>query len=195
MAEDRAQPGDLSGRSLLVAVCGGIAAYKTCTVVSRLAQAGAEVSVLMTEAATKLVGPATFQSLSGRPVVTSIWEPIDAWDAQHIALARRAQLLLIAPATANTIAKLAHGICDNAVTTIACALPQATPVLLAPAMNAEMWNSPITQANVRTLSETLGWQLVGPESGWQACRTSGIGRMSEAEAIVRRVREILAISD
>jgi phosphopantothenoylcysteine decarboxylase/phosphopantothenate--cysteine ligase len=178
-------------QSILVAVTGGIAAYKVCTVVSRLAQAGAQVTVMMTDAATRFVTPLMFQSLSGRPVYTSQWQATEAHDAQHIALARTAKLMLIAPASANTIAKLAAGICDNLVTTVAAALPRTTPVLLAPSMNAMMWDHPLTQRNLATLRDVLGYQSVGPAAGWQACRTEGAGRMSEPEEIVERVARIV----
>jgi phosphopantothenoylcysteine decarboxylase/phosphopantothenate--cysteine ligase len=191
MTANPSERADLSGRRVVVAVSGGIAAYKSCTLVSRLTQSGAEVSVIMTEAATKLVGEATFQSLSGRPVGTSLWEPVDAYDAQHIALARSCELLILVPATANTIAKIAHGICDNLVTTVINALPRTTPVLLAPAMNAEMWANPITQKNIAVVRDELGYELIGPESGWQACRTTGTGRMSEPETIYERAVQVL----
>ncbi len=181
----------LSSRRILVAVTGGIAAYKTATLVSRLAQAGAAVTVLMTESATRFVAPLTFQSLSGRPVFTSQWQAESDFASQHIATARAADLLVIAPCSANTIAKLAAGICDNVVTVVACALPRKTPVLLAPAMNAEMWEHPITQRNLATLQSTLGYHTVGPAEGWQACRTSGAGRMSEPEEIFERVAQLL----
>lgn len=180
--------------TVLVAVTGGIAAYKTAALVSRLAQAGATVSVLMTEAATRFVGPVTFEALSGRPVHVSLWDQQENRDAQHIALARRADLLIIAPASANTIGKIAHGICDNVVTTVAAALPRGpepTPVLFAPAMNADMWASPIVQQNVATLRETLGWQQVGPDDGWQACRTAGAGRMAEPDALYAAAFDVL----
>jgi phosphopantothenoylcysteine decarboxylase/phosphopantothenate--cysteine ligase len=184
--------GTLRDRSVIVALTGGIACYKTATVVSRLTQAGAEVTVLMTDAATRFVGPLTLQSLSGRPVYTSQWQSIENHDAQHIQLARRASLMLIAPASANTIAKLAAGICDNVVTTVACALPRATPMLIAPAMNAEMWENPITQRNLATLRDLLGYHTIGPETGWQACRTQGAGRMSEPESIIEKVNSLLS---
>ena len=174
----------MNGKRIIVAVTGGIACYKACTLVSRLAQAGAEVTVMMTESATRFVQPLTFESLSGRPVLTSLWEAEDAYDSQHISLARGCDLVIIAPATANTLAKLAHGICDNLVTTVLAALPRDTRVLVAPSMNAQMWENPITQQNVATLESVLGWQRNGPEEGWQACRTKGAGRMSEPEKIL-----------
>ncbi|MBI1375140.1 MAG: phosphopantothenoylcysteine decarboxylase [Phycisphaera sp.] len=188
------QPEARTGRRLIVAVTGGIAAFKTCTLVSRLVQAGHDVTVLMTDAATRFVGPLTFESLSGKPVHTSQWQQITHHDSQHVALARGADLMVIAPASANTIARLAAGLCDNIVTTTAAALPRTTPVLLAPAMNAEMWDHPITQRNLATLVDTLGYHTVGPGEGWQACRTRGAGRMSEPDEILQRVEQLLGAS-
>ena len=182
----------LHGRRVLVGVTGGIAAYKSAALVSRLVQSGAGVRVLMTDAATRFIGPLTFEALSGGPVYTSQWRQTENYESQHIALARSADLLVIAPATANTIAKLAAGLCDNAITTVACALPRGTPVLLAPAMNAEMWENPITRRNLDTLRDLLGYELIGPSEGWQACRTEGAGRMNEAEEIYQRAEALLA---
>ena len=182
----------LSGKHFIVAVTGGIACYKTCTLVSRLVQAGGEVTVLMTEAATKFIAPLTFESLSGRPVYQSLWQPVENFDSQHVALARAADVMVIAPASANTIAKLAHGMCDNVVTTVACALPRTTPVLVAPSMNAEMWTNPMTQQNIQALREVLGYQIIGPDEGWQACRTKGPGRMSEPEAILDAIGQAIS---
>lgn len=179
------------GRQVLVAVTGGIACYKACTLVSRLAQSGASVRVMMTESAKQFVTPLTFQSLSNQPVHSSLWEAIDRPDAQHIGLARWCDLCIIAPATANILAKAATGICDDLVSTVLCALPQATPVVFAPAMNADMWANPVTQRNVQTVIELLGWQAVGPDDGWQACRTLGAGRMSEPDAILAGARQVL----
>jgi len=183
-----------SGRKVLVALSGGIACYKGAALVSRLVQAGASVRVMMTEAATRFVTPLTFQSLSGQPVVTSIWESVAFHDSQHVGLARWCDLMIIAPASADLIAKLAAGLCDDIVSLTAAALPRATPLLLAPAMNADMWASPIVQRNLSTLRDTLGWRTVGPDEGWQACRTSGAGRMSEAEAILEAAGEMVASS-
>lgn len=191
MVPDNITSAKLTGRRIIVAVTGAIACYKSCTLVSRLAQAGAEVTVLMTASAERFVTSLTFQTLSGRPVYTSLWEAQENFDAQHIGLARAADVMVIAPASANTIAKLAHGICDNVVTTVATALPRETPVLLGPAMNAEMWANPITQQNVTTLREVLGYHMVGPGTGWQACRTEGAGRMSEPDEIVEAIGGLL----
>lgn len=185
----------LEGRRILVALTGGIACYKVCTVVSRLAQAGAAVRVLMTESATRFVAPLTLQSLSGQPVLTSIWQADDHPESQHIGIARWAELMLIAPLSANSLAKLAHGMTHDIVALTASALPrepQMTPVLLAPAMNADMWANPVVQRNLMTVRDLLGYETIGPETGWQACRTSGAGRMSEPEAIVATVISRLA---
>jgi len=185
------QPGALSGRRIAVALSGGIACYKTATLVSRLVQQGADVRVLMTEAATHFVGPLTFQSLSGKPVLTSVWQSDDHPDSQHVGVARWCELMVIAPATADLIAKLAHGLTGDVVTLVACALPSTTPLLIAPSMNADMWANPIVQKNVATLKELPNCTLVGPDDGWQACRTEGAGRMSEPERIFETITEQL----
>lgn len=179
-------------RKILLAVTGGIAVYKTAALTSRMAQAGASVRVIMTESATRFVTPLTFQALSGSPVLTSIWEHDDRPEAQHVGLARWCDLMVIAPATADILAKIASGIADDIVSLTALALPRPTPVLLAPAMNAQMWQNPVTQRNLATLAQLLQYQSVGPESGYQACRTSGPGRMSEPESIFERATAMLA---
>lgn len=191
MTDSAASPSDFHGRRIIVGVTGGIAAYKTAHLVSRLAQAGAEVVVCMTDAATKFVAPLTFQSLSGRPVYTSAWEHIEAHDPQHINLASNADAAIVAPASMDFLAHLAHGFADDVVTLVLSAVDRArTPVLLAPAMNAVMWSQPATQRNIAQLMAD-GYQTIGPEEGWQACRAVGPGRMSEPEAIFERVRELL----
>ncbi len=180
-----------AGRSLIVAVTGGIAAYKSATIVSRLAQAGARVTVLMTEGATRFVTPLTFQALSGRPVYTSMWEHIEASDPQHIALARDAEAVVVAPCTMDCLAKLAHGRADDVVTLALSAVDRGrTPVLLAPSMNAVMWSQASTQRNIDVL-RVDGFSMVGPGDGWQACREVGPGRMSEPEEIVLAVASAL----
>ncbi|MEM0915215.1 MAG: flavoprotein [Planctomycetota bacterium] len=196
-------------KRILVAVTGGIAAYKTCHAVSRLSQAGHDVRVIMTDAATRFVGPATFQALSGHPVRTSAWAPHpdtafpdpdplpDLLSSPHVALARWCDLMLIAPASADCLARLAAGLTDDLVTLTASALPGSstsggTPLLVAPAMNADMWQHPIVQRNLATLRDTLpNLTQLGPDEGWQACRTSGQGRMLEPETIVEAVQSAL----
>ena len=177
----------LEGAPILVGVAGGIAAYKTCWLVSRLAQAGAMVTVAMTPEAAKFVTALTFQALSGRPVYTSPWEHIESSDPQHIALAKNCRVAIVAPCTMNCIAKLASGMCDDVVTLILSAIDKSTtPVLLAPAMNAAMWDQPATRRNLATLAGD-GYRIIGPAEGWQACRTSGPGRMAEPEELLGAV--------
>ncbi len=180
-----------TNRKVIVAVTGGIACYKTAQLVSRLAQAGATVRVLMTESATRFVTPLTFQSLANAPVVTSMWDVHEHHDSPHIALARWCDLMIIAPASANTIAKIATGHCDDVVSIVACAIGTAKPMLIAPAMNADMWANPITQRNITTLKDVLKCHTVGPDDGWQACRTTGTGRMSEPEAILDAAMKLM----
>lgn len=182
------------GKRVFVGVTGGIAAYKTAMIVSRLAQAGAEVTVAMTEAATKFVTPLTFQALSARPVYTSAWEHIESNDPQHISLADRADVAVVAPCTMDCLAKLATGRTDDVVSLILSAIDRSkTPVLLAPSMNSAMWAQPSTQRNVKTLVED-GFRLVGPGEGWQACRHVGTGRMSEPETIIEAIVAALGAS-
>ncbi|HYF13745.1 MAG TPA: flavoprotein [Phycisphaerales bacterium] len=176
---------------VLVGVTGGIAAYKTATIVSRLAQAGAKVTVLMTPAATQFVTPLTFQALSGNPVYTSPWEHVESHDPQHINLATGAKLAIVAPCTMDTMARLANGFTNDVVTLVLSAIDRSrTPVLLAPSMNAAMWAQPATQRNLETLKRD-GYRFIGPDDGWQACRTTGSGRMSEPEAILAAAAEVV----
>ena len=181
-------PQPLKGKEIVVAVCGGIAAYKVADAVSKLIQRGAGVTVVMTESATRFVGPLTFQALTARPVHTSTWDALESGDTQHIALTERASLMLVVPATANILAKTAAGICDDLVSTMICA--SGCPVVFAPAMNARMWANPITQENVAKLVK-FGYRMIGPEAGWLACRTIGEGRMAEASSIVEEVSKIV----
>lgn len=181
------------GKRVLVGVTGGIAAYKACHLVSRLAQAGAGVTVAMTEAATRFVTPLTFQALSGRPVYTSAWEHVESHDPQHVSLAREAAVAIVAPATMDCLAKLATGRTDDVVTLILSAIDRSkTPVFLAPSMNDAMWNQPSTQRNVRQLVDD-GFHLIGPGEGWQACRTVGAGRMTEPAQILEILTETLRL--
>jgi phosphopantothenoylcysteine decarboxylase/phosphopantothenate--cysteine ligase len=184
---DSAAP--LKGREIIVAVCGGIAAYKVADVVSKLIQLGAGVTVVMTSEATKFVTPLTFEALSGRAVRTSTFDLVDAGDPQHIGLTERADLMLVAPATANALAKISHGLCDDLVSLMVCAA--ACPVVFAPAMNNRMWENPVTKENVAKL-QGLGYRFIGPEPGWLACRNIGVGRMSEPAAIVDEVVKMFA---
>ncbi len=179
---------DLDGYETLVAVCGGIAAYKVCQVVSELVQRGAGVSVAMTKAARKFVGSVTFQALTGRPVLEGLWSSAEPADIQHIERTDAADLILIAPATANIVGKIAAGIADDLVSTLV--ISAVSPVVLAPAMNNHMWANPVVQENVTRL-ESRGFLLVGPGEGWLACGSVGMGRMAEPAEILEVVTATL----
>jgi phosphopantothenoylcysteine decarboxylase/phosphopantothenate--cysteine ligase len=180
----------LVGREVIVAVCGGIAAYKVADVVSKLVQAEAGVTVVMTKEAQKFITPLTFEALSGRKVRTDTFELADSSDPQHIGLTERADLMVVAPATSNVIAKVAHGLCDDLVSLMICAA--ACPVVFCPAMNTRMWEHPVAKENVAKLAG-LGYRFIGPEEGWLACRNVGAGRMSEAGKIVEEVTGMLTL--
>lgn len=180
----------LRGKSVLLGVTGGIAVYKAVTVASRLTQAGAQVDVLMTEAAQKFVTPLTFSALTGRPVATDLWS-LGNGQIMHVALAREADLFLVAPATANTIAKLALGLADDPLS--ATALASRAPLLLAPAMETGMWLNPTTQEHMRALVER-GAFVVGPMAGRLASGAVGIGRMAEPPQIIEMARKVLGRS-
>ena len=184
---------DLTGREIVLGVTGGIAAYKSAEVVSRLRHLGANVHVIMTKNATEFVSPLTFQTLSANQVVTDTFQAPEYWNVEHVALAKRAEIFVIAPATANIMAKMACGIADDMLSTTV--LATKAPVLLAPAMNTGMWTAAATQANLKTLQER-GIEFIGPESGILACGDEGAGRMSEPEAIVAAIcNKLNAVSD
>lgn len=168
-------------RRVLLCVCGGIAAYKGAELVRRLRAAGCDVTVAMTENAQRFVGAQTFQALSHRPVRTSLWDAHAEAAMGHLELARWAQQVVIAPATANTIAKLANGMADDLVSTLC--LATTAPIAIAPAMNHVMWRHPATQANIATL-QSRGVRVIGPDDGPLAEGESGPGRMAEPAAIV-----------
>jgi phosphopantothenoylcysteine decarboxylase/phosphopantothenate--cysteine ligase len=178
----------LARREIIVAVCGGIAAYKVADVVSKLVQLGAGVTVCMTRDAQRFVTPLTFQALSGRPVRTDTFELVESSDPQHIKLTERSDLMLVAPATNNIIAKVASGLCDDLVSLMICAA--ACPVVFAPAMNTRMWDHPVAQENVAKLTR-IGYRFIGPDEGWLACRNVGAGRLSEPGRIVDEVARML----
>ncbi len=180
LAADPATP--LLGAEIIVAVGGGIAAYKACELVRLLVKAGAAVQVVMTRRAQKFVGALTFQALSGRPVFTDLFDHAQESEIGHIRIADRADLLIVAPATANVIARLAAGLADDALTAVA--LATRAPLLLAPSMNVNMWQHPITAANVRRLVDVAGARTVGPGSGFLACQWTGPGRLAEPADIV-----------
>ena len=176
----------LKDKCVCLGVSGGIAAYKACELVSRLKKLGADVRVVMTRNAQKLVSPLTFETLSGHQVAVDTFE--HAYEIEHIALAKAADLFLIAPATANVIAKLSAGLADDILTTTALAM--TAPVVIAPAMNTAMYKNAATQANIRVLAER-SVTFIGPERGRLACGDEDIGRMTEPDEIARRVCELL----
>lgn len=171
----------LKGKNVVLGVTGGIAAYKAVEVVSRLKKLGANVDVVMTKNATEFVTPLTFETISSRPVTVETFARPERWEVEHVALAKKADLMLVAPATANVMAKLAVGIADDMLTTTL--LATRAPILLAPAMNTGMWEAVATQQNLHMLLNR-GVRTVGPESGHLACGDTGDGRMSEPEQIV-----------
>lgn len=167
---------------VVVGVTGSIAAYKAAELVRLLVKSGREVSVIMTKAATRFVGALTFRSLSRNPVVTDMFDDPEEWVPGHVAVAERADILVIAPCSANLLAKLAHGIADDMLS--CTALATRAPVVVAPAMNENMWDHPATRANVETL-RARGVRIVDVGEGELACGREGRGRMADPEAIMR----------
>jgi phosphopantothenoylcysteine decarboxylase/phosphopantothenate--cysteine ligase len=178
----------MQGKHIVLGVCGGIAAYKAADLTSKLQQAGALVDVILTEHATSFVQPLTFSSLSHRSVYTNLWEPTGEVAAQHIALGLQADLLVIAPATANTIARLAHGLADDMLTTVV--LATTSPLLIVPAMEHHMYYHPATQANLRLL-EQRGATILPPEQGHLASGAVGMGRFPETPTILAAIQRLL----
>jgi len=178
----------LQGKTVIVGVCGGIAAYKVVEVVSRLKKMGAEVNVIMTENAKKFVAPLTFQSISHNQVYSDMFSEPKNWDIQHVSLSEKADLILVAPATANILGKVAAGIADDLLTTTIMATK--APVLFAPAMNYNMYENKIVQSNIFRLKE-LGYLFLEPDTGQMACGTSGKGRLPEPAVIAESVKNIL----
>lgn len=179
----------LEGKNVVLGVTGGIAAYKACELTSRLRKAGAQVYVVMTHHACEFVSPLTFETLSNHPAVADTFQRPATWEVEHIAVAKRADVFVIAPATANILAKMAHGIADDMLSTTV--LATRAPVLVAPAMNTGMWENAATQENVETLRRR-GVRFIGPEGGFLACGDSGAGRMSEPAAIFDAIADALS---
>src|SRR5262245_20956586 len=188
---DQGLSAELSDYEVVVAVCGGIAAFKTASLVSALVQRGAGVSVAMTDSARKFITPLTFESLTARHVFTSLWESSESHDPQHLKLTEAADLFVIAPATANIIGKIAHGIADELVSTMVLSAP--CPIVLAPAMNTRMWQNHFVQQNVRALAGH-GIHMVQPTEGWLACRTIGEGRMAAPETILEAITALMRLT-
>ena len=180
---------ELSNKRILLGVSGGIAAYKSAELVRRLREAGAEVRVVMTAGAMRFITPLTLQALSGQPVRTEVFDAVAEAAMGHIELARWADAVLIAPASANTLARLAQGLADDLLSTLC--LATRAPLLVAPAMNQAMWDNPATQANIATLRER-GVRICGPGSGSQACGETGPGRMLEPQELAAELAKTFA---
>ena len=181
----------LTGKTIVLGITGGIAAYKAADIASKLTQAGARVEVVMTESATRFIAPLTLRSLTGRPVVTSMWELASEFSLEHIALAEVADVVVIAPATANIIAKLAVGISDDMLTCVV--LATKAPVIVAPAMHSEMFQNSITQENLAKL-KARGFTIVEPAYGYLASGKIGVGRLAETETIISTIKQVLGRS-
>lgn len=180
----------MKGKTVILGVTGSIAAHRAVDLTSLLVKGGCDVHVVMTADAQKFVTPLPFKTLSRNPVVTDLYDVEEGWKPAHIELADRADLLLIAPGTANTLAKLAHGLADDALTGIALALNSEAKLLIAPAMNGKMWLHPATAANASVL-EKRGAEFIGPEKGMLSCGYEGIGRLWPVEKIAQRVATLL----
>ena len=176
--------GALQGKTVVVGVTGSIAAFKAADLVSRLRREGTEVFVVMTVAATRFIAPLTLQALSRNPVTTSLWDEGKGWQPGHIELADKADMLLVAPATADVMARFACGLADDELTSLYLAC--RAPVVLAPAMNGKMYDHPATRRN-RQILEERGHRFIGPEEGMLACGYEGLGRLWPVEQIVEQV--------
>jgi phosphopantothenoylcysteine decarboxylase len=179
----------LDGQTILLGVTGSIAAYKAADIASELTKLGSNVFVVMTKEATHIIAPLTLQVLSRNPVGVDLWDEGKGWQPGHIELADKANLLLVAPATANILANFAHGLAPDLLTSIYLATP--APVLIAPAMNGKMLAHPATQANLKTLRER-GHHFIDPSNGLLACGYEGEGKLAPVADIVKRVEELLA---
>ncbi len=182
----------LKGKCVVLGVTGGIAAYKACELTSRLRKAGAQVYVVMTKNACQFVAPLTFETLSNHPVAVDTFARPETWEVEHVALAKRADVFVIAPATANVLAKMSCGIADDMLSTTV--LATRAPILVAPAMNTGMWENAATQENVRILRER-GVHFIGPDGGFLACGDTGAGRMSEPSAIFEAAEKLLSATN
>jgi phosphopantothenoylcysteine synthetase/decarboxylase len=182
----------LDNLNILLGVTGGVAAYKAVDLAGKLVSSGAVVKTVMTDSACQLIGPKSFEAVTQSAVFTTMWAAPEEYQISHIALVEWADVVVVAPATANILGKIANGICDDMLSTTLCAcwpLVESSAVLLAPAMNNNMWANPAVQHNVKTLEER-GFQFIGPEKGRLACGTEGIGRMSEPQDILSTIEKI-----
>ncbi len=180
-----------ASKTIVLGVTGSIAAYKAVDIASLLVKQGWDIHVVMTADSLKFITPLPFKTLSRHPVVTDLYDEEEGWKPTHITLADAANLLLIAPATANVIAKMAHGIADDALTCIALALNPQAKLLIAPAMNGKMWEHPATRQNVATL-KSRGAQFIGPDAGMLSCGYEGVGRLEVVDQIAKRAGELLS---
>jgi len=180
-----------SAKNIVLGVTGSIAAYKAADLTSLLAKAGCDVHVVMTADALRFITAVPFKTLSRHPVVCDLYDEEAGWQPTHIKLADEADLLLIAPATANIMAKLAHGVADDALTCVALALNARAKLILAPAMNGKMWLHPATQQNLATL-KARGAEIIGPEEGLLSCGYEGLGRLWPVEQVAKRALELVA---
>lgn len=176
------------GKNVVLGVTASIAIYKACDILRRLREGGFLVTVIMTKEAEELIKPIVFQSLSGNKVYRGLFDVPETWEIEHISLAKIADLVLIAPATANVIAKISGGICDDLLTCVVSATK--AQVLIAPAMNENMFKNPITQENIRKL-KSLGYKFVEPRKGKLACGKTGVGCLAEVEEVVKEAKKIL----
>jgi phosphopantothenoylcysteine decarboxylase/phosphopantothenate--cysteine ligase len=183
---------NLDNLNVLLGVSGSIAAYKAVDLASKLAQAGATVNTVMTENACRLVGPKSFEAVTQSAVFTNLWTKSGEYKISHISLTDLADIIVVAPATANLISKIANGICDDLLSTILCVCWQK-PTVLAPAMNNNMWGNPAVQRNVKAVRE-MGFELVGPKEGSLACGRGAVGRMSEPKDILDAIKRIASES-
>jgi phosphopantothenoylcysteine decarboxylase/phosphopantothenate--cysteine ligase len=182
------------GPNVLLGVSGGIAAYKAVDLASKLTAAGARVNTVMTENACRLICPKSFEAVTNSAVFTGLWDTNTELKTSHINLVDWADIVVVAPATANIIGKIANGICDDLLSTTLCVcwpLIKSGAALLAPAMNDNMWNNPAVQRNIKTLKK-MGFQLIGPVKGRLACGTEGLGRMAEPQDILKAIEKIVS---
>ncbi len=176
--------------NILVGICGGIAAYKTAFLTRELIKEGFSVKVVMTPSATKFVTPLTFQTLSNNEVLIDMFN-MNSYTTEHISIAKWTDICVIAPLSANTLSKIANGICDNLLTTVICALPSEVKVICAPAMNENMWKKYPIQENIKKLKEKLNFLFINPARGELACGDYGEGRMAEPQTILKKIKGLI----
>jgi phosphopantothenoylcysteine synthetase/decarboxylase len=182
----------LTNLNILLCVTGGVAAYKAVDLASKLTAAGSKVQTVMTENACRFIGPVSFEAVTCSAVHTTMWNSPQKYKISHIALADWSDIVIVAPASANIIGKIANGICDDLLSTVICAcwpLIKSGTAILAPAMNNNMWENPAVQKNIETVKK-MGFQLTGPDEGRLACGTKGLGRMSEPQEILEAIKKI-----